>query len=70
MNPQYFLQVEKVTLMKIILRKTGRSRQARGHNVGVVVCQAPTKGPSKKQIQATVKSKTQIQGPEREIPTY
>ena len=56
--------------MKIILRKTGRSRQARGHNVGVVVCQAPTKGPSKKQIQATVKSKTQIQGPEREIPTY
>ena len=66
-NPQYFLQIYKTTLLKIIVRKTGRLRQARGHNVGMVVCQAPQKPGSKKIAQTnTKKNLNSLQ----EIPKY
>ena len=58
-NPQYFLNVSAVTLLKVILRKIGRFRQAKGHPVGIVVCQAPVNQSSKKnQPVATKKFKT------------
>jgi hypothetical protein len=56
-----------VTLLKIILRKTGRFRQSKGHTVGVVVCQAPIKSSNKKNPTATAKkTKTMAQLAEKE----
>jgi hypothetical protein len=69
-NPQYFLNVSAVTLLKIIIRKTGRIRQTKGHTVGMVICQAPKKSNNKKnQAIVTKKTKTTIIT-EKEIETF
>lgn len=70
-NPQYFLNVSAVTLLKIILRKTNRLRQSKGHTVGLVVCQAPKKASNKKNQAATMKkTKTSTQVAEKEVETF
>ena len=66
-NPQYFLNVSSVTLLKIILRKTARFRQSKGHTVGIVVCQAPIRHSNKKNPASTTKKiKTLTQPIEKE----
>ena len=67
-NPQYFLNVSSVTLLKIILRKTGRFRQSKGHTIGLVVCQAPIRHSNKINPSATKKNKTQVI--EKETKTF
>jgi Calpain family cysteine protease/Calpain large subunit, domain III len=70
-NPQYFLNVSAVTLLKIILRKTGKARQAKGFTVGMVVCQAPIKHSNKKNPAVTTKkSKTMAQISEKDPETF
>lgn len=70
-NPQYFLNVSAVTLLKIILRKTGRFRQSRGHTVGIVVCQAPVPSNNKKTQAATTKKlKTTAHITEKEVESF
>ena len=70
-NPQYILNVSAVTLLKIIIRKTGRVRQARGHPVGLVICQAPKKSNNKKnQAAVTKKTKTSIIATDKEVETF
>ncbi len=37
-NPQYFLNLKLSTHLKIILRKTGNLRRARGTKIGMTLC--------------------------------
>jgi len=37
-NPQYFLNLKYPTHLKIILRKIGASRRAKGTHIGMTIC--------------------------------
>ena len=37
-NPQYFLNLNQSTHLKIILRKTGATRRAKGTKIGMALC--------------------------------
>lgn len=57
-NPQYFLNIAEPTMMKIVLKKVGRMKHAKGVSVGLVLCNAPVKSTVKKLISSSKKTKT------------
>jgi hypothetical protein len=57
-NPQYFLSIVEPTMMKIVLKKVGRMKHAKGVSVGLVLCNAPVKSTVKKLISSSKKTKT------------
>ena len=39
-NPQYFLNIQQPTHVKIILKKTGNLKKSRGVKVGMTICRS------------------------------
>ena len=50
-NPQYFLNLTQSTHLKIILRKTGNLRRAKGTKIGLTICRFEDPNQNKMKVQ-------------------
>mmetsp|Transcript_7872 Transcript_7872/g.15225 ORF Transcript_7872/g.15225 Transcript_7872/m.15225 type:complete len:1014 (-) Transcript_7872:50-3091(-) len=68
-NPQYFLNIRTPTILKILLKKYGKTKRARESNCGLVICRAQLRQAQRKTLTQTVGRKTQAAASKLEILT-
>lgn len=68
-NPQYFLNIRTHTILKILLKKNGKSKRARESNCGIVICRAQLRQAQRKLLTQTVGRKLQATSNKAEMLT-
>jgi hypothetical protein len=68
-NPQYFLDIRTPTILKIIIKKSGKSKKARESNCGVVICRAQLRQAQRKLLTQSIGRKTQASSNKQDVVT-